>query len=79
MRRGPMTQPDDLALHPGCGLTPPCASQAEMRERHGTPYEFAVAVYSCPDISGREAEIAAERYREAYEAAGLNAGAAALV
>lgn len=29
--------PDDLALHPGCGLTPPCASQAEMRERHGTP------------------------------------------
>lgn len=62
--------PDDLALHPGCGLTPPCASQAEMRERHGTPAEFAAAVWGCPDISGAEAQAAAERYERAYRAAG---------
>lgn len=64
-----MEQPDDLALCPGCGLTPPCASQEQMRERHGTPFEFAVAVWSCPDISGAEAEAAERRYRRAYETA----------
>ena len=74
-----MNQPADIALCPKCGITPPCASQEQMRERHGTPDEFTAAVYGCPDISGREAEIASELYRQAYAAAGLNTGAAALV
>lgn len=64
------TPPNDLALCPKCGLTPPCRSQAEMRSRHGTPEEFAAAVWGCPDISGAEAQAAADSYRRAYESAG---------
>jgi len=63
-------QPADLALCPGCGMEPPCASQEEMRARHGTPEEFCRAVFACPDISGAEAEAAVQRYERAYAAAG---------
>lgn len=51
-------------------MEPPCASQEEMRARHGTPDEFSRAVYACPEISYAEADAAVQRYARAYEAAG---------
>lgn len=47
-------------------------AQVELAEKHGTPVEFGVAVWSaCPgDISVDEALTACEKYQKEWDAAG---------
>jgi hypothetical protein len=54
------------------------AQQRKLAKKHGTPAEFAVAVYKCVpgDISMDEARAAVEKYNREWDTAGQRPKAA---
>jgi len=46
-------------------------AQRKLKEKHGTPYEFQMAVFNCVDISYDEATRASNEYNKEWLMAGL--------
>ncbi len=47
--------------------------QESLKAKHGTPEEFAAAVYACEMISGNEADAAVAKYDREWMEAGRSA------
>ena len=55
-----------------CRFTPPCATLDQMRERHGTPSEFRIALHNAlmgGFVTWDEVAQGVERYQRDWDAA----------